>query len=158
MTTEEMNFWLEICRSPVAIALASGVAGSIVILIVTWLKFRHDSKESQKDWERQEEQRKGERAFEKKAKAYEDCFQCFETSWGMEPSNFDRYFIPRIMQLMVYGPLPVKKHARQAILHLVESKNYPSESNEYRSHIDKAKFHCDEIHTAMMEDMDSHFY
>ena len=76
----------------------------------------------------------------------------------MEPSNFDIYFIPRIMQLMVYGPLPVKKHARQAILHLVESKNYPSESNEYRSHIDKAKFHCDEIHTAMMEDMDSHFY
>lgn len=68
MTTEEIKFWMDIFHSPVAIALASGVAGSLITLVVTLLKLHHDSNENKKSWERQEQRRIEERAFKKRQK------------------------------------------------------------------------------------------
>lgn len=158
MTTEEMKFWMDIFHSPVAIALASGVAGSLITLIVTWLKLHHDSNENKKSWERQEQRRIEERAFEKKTKAYEEFFKCFETTYGPEPSNFDRFFAPCLIELMVYGTLPIKQYARLALIQFVESRKYQIGTSEYNKCMDTAKNYCNEVHAAMMEDMDAHFH
>lgn len=158
MTTEEMKFWMDIFHSPVAIALASGLAGSLITLIVTLLKLRHDSNENKKSWERQEQRRIEERAFKEKTKAYKEFFKCFETTYGPEPSNFDRFFAPCLIKLMVYGTLAIKQYARLALIQFVESKKYQIGTSEYNKCMDNAKEYCNEVHTAMMEDIDTHFY
>lgn len=158
MTTEEMKFWMDIFHSPVAIALASGVAGSLITLIVTWLKLHHDSNENKKSWERQEQRRIEERTFEKKTKAYEEFFKCFETTYGTGPSNFDRFFAPCIIELMVYGTLPIKQYARLALIQFVESKKYQFGTPEYIKCLENVKNYCNEVHDAIMEDMDVHFH
>lgn len=66
MTPEEMKFYIDICHSPAAIAIAGGLAGSFITLVVALLKIWHDSRESEKAWQRAEERRKEERAFEKR--------------------------------------------------------------------------------------------
>lgn len=157
MTPETYEFWKMVLTSPVTIALAGGIAGSGITLAIALFKFRHDAKESQKAWERQEATRKEERAFDRKSKAYEDFFTCFETTWGEGISNFDKHFAPSIMSLMLYGPLPVKMSARASLESLIAAMQYSPESAEYKKCMEESKLHCNDIHTAMMEDMDIHF-
>jgi len=59
---------------------------------------------------------------------------------------------------MVYGTLPIKQYARLALIQFVESKKYQIGTSEYNKCMDTAKKYCNEVHTAMMEDMDMHFH
>ena len=157
MTAETYNFWEMVLTSPVAIALAGGIAGSLITLVVALLKFSYDAKESKNSWERQEATRKEERAFARKSKAYEDFFACFETTWGAGVSNFDKYFAPTMMNIMLYGPLQVKISAHAAFESYIKSTNHEIGSVEYQQCFEEVKRHSNDLHAAMIEDIDIHF-
>jgi len=156
MTPETMKFWLDIFHSPVALTLAGALLGAVSTLAGVWLKSRHDIKENQKTWERQEITRKEERAFDKKSKAYEDFFVCFETTVNEGISNFDKYIGPVIMRLMLYGPLPVKIPARAA-LECYRNLPPPTAPEKFAKSMEELRKHLNDVHTAMMGDVDNHF-
>ena len=154
MTPEEMKFWLDVLASPAVVTFAGGLLGACVTLGATWFKNRHDASESDKAWQRQEERRREERAFEKKTVAYENFFNCFEYVQTGDFANFRRYFIPLSMHLMTYGPLEVKIHTREAAKNLIKVIELASKFDDYSHNFQLLQYHCDEIHTAIMKDMD----
>ena len=153
MTAETYDFWKMLLTSPAIIALA----GALATLAGVWFKSCHDTKENQRIWKRQEAARKEERAFDRKSKAYEDFCTCFETTSETGIRNFDRYLLPTLIRIMIYGPHKVRIWAHHTIKSLVESNNYNKGSVEYQTCMAKAKQHSDDLHTAMMEDIDHHF-
>lgn len=157
MTPEEMKFWLDVLHSPAAIAIAGGLAGSLITLVVTVLKNRHESKENEKKWQREEERRKEERAFEKKTATYENFFKCFEDIQNNNLISFYGKFTPIAMNLMTYGNLEVKIHTRKSYEIMLELILNPQLKLEDSPQFKDLRYHCNEIHTAIMKDVDLHF-
>ena len=78
MTPETLEFWKMFFQSPIVATLIGGLVGAFATLPVTYFKLRHDTKENEKTWQREESRRKEERAFEKKTVTYEKFFSCFD--------------------------------------------------------------------------------
>ena len=157
MTPEEMKFYLDVLASPAVVTFTGGLLGAVVTLVATWSKNRHDSIENEKTWLRQEECRREERAFEKKTVAYENFFKCFEDIQDNNIIDFYGKFAPVAMNLMMYGPLEVKKHTKKTHEKMLELIKSPPKNLEDSIEFKELRYHCNEIHTEIMRDMDLYF-
>lgn len=151
MTPEEMKFWIDVFHSPAVIAIAGGLAGSLITLVVTVLKNRHDSKEREKAWQREEERRKEERAFTNKNLAYEELLRCIEV--GPEAK-----LMAPLCKLVLYGTQDARKHAKSAMnniskLDSIKDKN----SEEYIVQRKKVQESMRNLNGEIIKDLDKHF-
>ena len=157
MTPETLEFWKMFFQSPVVATLIGGLVGAFASLPVTYFKLRHDTKENEKTWQREEARCREERAFEKKTVAYENFFKCFEDIQDNNIIDFYGKFAPIAMNLMMYGPLEVKKHTKKTHEKMLELIKSPPKNLEESIEFQEVRYHCNEIHTEIMRDMDLYF-
>lgn len=154
MTTEEMTFWLDVLKSPAVIALAGGLAGSLITLIVTLLKFWRDSKENQKTWERKENLRREERAFEKKSQIYEEFCITFSQFSSAHLGDFIVAITPCAMKILLYGTSNVRKYTHDSYEAIVSLIHIEPNSKEYKNKVSLIQDLYNKVHEYMMEDLD----
>ena len=150
MIPEEMKFWLDVLHSPAVIAIAGGLAGSFITLVVTVLKNRHDSKEREKAWLREEEKRKEERAFSNKNLAYEELLK--HLAKGPE-----LYLIPPLCKIVLYGPYEAKKYAKNAMDNIAILDAMNKNSTEYIVQREKVQECMRNLNKEIIKDLDKHF-
>lgn len=153
--TEQYEFWRMALSSPVGIALASGFIGSILTLIGTLIVLHNANTARDLDWKRQEQKRKEKRIFHLKQHAYEEFVKCFETTLGQGISTYDQKIMPACIRMMMYGPYNI----RVAVKAFVEKQVHYSaidDINKKLFYIQELKASGDLVHTAIMEDIDSH--
>ena len=154
MTTEEMTFWLDVLKSPAVIALAGGLAGSLITLIISLLKFWRDSTENQKTWERKENLRREERAFEKKSQLYEEFCITFNQLSKTSLKDFIIAISPCTMKIMLYGTYNVRKYTHDSYNTIVSLIGLCPNSEEYKNKFASIQDLYNKVHESMMEDLD----
>nr|WP_294510680.1 hypothetical protein [uncultured Bilophila sp.] len=131
MTPEVMKFWLDIFHSPVALTLAGALLGAVSTLVGVWLKSRHDAKENQKAWERQEITRKEERLFSLKTGAYNDFAKLFISNPVTGLEAMGNNMIAVSIELSNYGSIPVKHEIKKFFTIANEWRIEQSEEKSY---------------------------
>jgi len=151
MTPEDLEFYKLFSQSPIVGTLAGGLLGILASFSATWFKSRHDSKESEKRWQREEERRKEERAFQNKNLAYED----FINHVGEGPVVT---LLPRLAKIVLYGPKEVRKAAKTAIHEVADFVKFKdSSSQEAKNQRKKASESVRKLNDEIMKDIDQHF-
>lgn len=148
MTLEEMQFWLNILQSPAIVAIASGISGSLVTLIITFLKFHYDSKENEKSWNRQEISRKELRLFNLKIKAYEDFSNFFVRICSNNINDIKR-LLSICIRISNYGAFDVKVANSNFIKLLVREIKVDSE----QEFLEKLKEFGNKLHEEIIKDI-----
>ena len=150
MTPEDLEFYNLFFQSPIVGTLAGGLLGILASFSATWFKSRHDSKESEKRWQREEERRKEERAFTNKNLAYEGFCSCFGANFTNES------ILPYLVKMAFYGSEEVRYHARDMIMHLDKLKKFQPNSNEHSACLANIKNCSAKLYIAMNKDIDQH--
>lgn len=155
MTPEAMKFWLDMFHSPVGLTLSGAMFGAVASLAGVWYKSRHDAKENQKAWERQEQRRKEERLFQLKIKAYEDFADCFTGFALGNTMNFAQNIVPATIRLANYGSVDVRRNNQHFAELLMQSRNTSSaQENAALNH--KLIEVGNELHEAIINDINNH--
>ena len=154
MTPEVMKFWLDIFHSPVALTLAGALLGAVSTLAGVWLKSRHDAKENQKAWERQEITRKEERLFSLKTGAYNDFAKLFDGEFFSVQGEFDRKILSVAIRLSNYGSKEVQEEVSRFFM---MAKDYQQLSQEQKIVVRKNILDkLDVIHSKIIDDIRQH--
>lgn len=155
MTPEAMKFWIDIFHSPVALTLAGALLGAVSTLAGVWLKSRHDAKENEKAWERQEVTRKEERLFQLKIKAYEDFADCFIGFAQGNTMNFAQNIVPATIRIANYGSVDVRRNNQCFAELLMQSRN-TSPAQENTALNNKLIEVGNKLHESIINDINRH--
>lgn len=155
MTPEAMKFWLDILHSPVALTLSGALVGAIFTFAGVWFKSRHDAKENQKAWERQEITRKEERLFQLKIKAYEDFADCY-TGFGLPfVMGFAEKILPVSIRLVNYGSDKVRNEVH-IFINLLDASTGQTLPEKITMQDPRVKEALNKIHDCIIEDIHTH--
>ena len=156
MTPDEMKFWLDVLKSPAVIAIAGGLAGSFITLVVTVLKNRHESKENEKKWQREEERRKEERIFKNKLSAYEEYLYTLKTAPKNSTNELCHHINNSLLKIIIYSPEHVRANAMKLGSNISSIIEKDTESDEYKRAVLNLSKCSDDLYNEIIKDIESH--
>lgn len=157
MTPEEMKFWIDVFHSPAVIAIAGGLAGSFITLVVALLKIWHDSKEREKAWQREENRRKEERTFANKISAYEAYLSSFKVNHENDIRTFEHNIKYSLLKIILYSPPNVRKKAIVLSLNVNAVIENDESTDVYKLATSKLAENTRNLYDEIIKDIENHY-
>ncbi len=153
MTTENYDFWQMVLHSPVAIALAGGLAGSLITLVVAFLRNNHERKMRKEEWERSEITRKEERLYQNKIEAYKLVRTWIDTKTNTVASL--TIFLDSLTAISLFAPYHIREAIAEIVVFIHEQKNSvnPLPVEKIENRIIEMQ---NNLHGLLLDDLDIH--
>ena len=155
MATEQYAFWQMVLQAPATIAVAGGLAGSLLTLMVALVNNWHNTKMKRLEWELAERTRKEQRLFECKRAAYDEFAACFEFTQVYQLEQFNRHFVPMLTRLSNYGSNELRKEIKR-FADYINAKCAACSVEELPQLRQEIAAYLDRIHSLIIEDIESH--
>lgn len=154
MAAEQYAFWQMVLQAPATIAVAGGLAGSLLTLVVALVNNWHRKKMKRLEWELAECTRKEQRLFECKRAAYDEFATCFKLNQQLQLEELRRQFIPMLTRLYNYGSHDLRSEIRPFTVFINEkircsAEERPQVLQEFCDYLDR-------IHGRIVEDIERH--
>lgn len=144
-----------VLQAPATIAIAGGLTGSLITLVVALANNWHSTKMKRLEWELAERTRKEQRLFECKRAAYDEFAACLELNRHGQPEKLNYHLVPMLTRLSNYGSNDLRKELKR-FAEFITAKCVACSEEERPQVLQEFADYLDRIHGLIIEDIECH--